>query len=74
MSEENKVPLFSKQDPDQEKITPPPSGLNPDEPRNEPYIPSSKGKRIAAWIGVVLMVFLVIMYTYSLATGSFLNW
>lgn len=40
----------------------------------QPYVPASKRKRIAAWIGVILMIFLVIMYTYSLATGSFLNW
>ena len=46
----------------------------PQEPKKEPYIPASKGKRIAAWIGVILMVFLVIMYSYSLATGAFLNW
>lgn len=40
----------------------------------EPYTPASKNTRIAAWIGVILMVILVIAYTYSLATGSFLNW
>ena len=38
------------------------------------YIPASKKKRIAAWIGVIFMVFLVIMYTYSIATGAFLWW
>lgn len=38
------------------------------------YTPASKGKRIAAWIGVIFMIFLVIMYTYSLATGAFLMW
>ena len=47
---------------------------NSDEPGKEPYTPASKGKRIAAWIGVVFMVFLIIMYTYSLANGTFLNW
>lgn len=45
-----------------------------EEPKKEPYIPASKGKRIAAWIGVILMVFLVIMYTYSIATGEILKW
>lgn len=40
----------------------------------EPYRPASKGKRVAAWIGVILMVLLVILYTYSLATGAFVNW
>ena len=44
------------------------------EPQNEPYIPASRSKRIAAWIGVILMVLLVILYTYSMATGAFLNW
>ena len=44
------------------------------EPKKEPYIPASKGKRIAAWIGVILMILLVIMYSYSMATGAFLNW
>ena len=44
------------------------------EPKKEPYIPASKSKRIAAWIGVILMILLVIMYTYSMATGAFLNW
>ena len=50
------------------------TGQDSEEPKKEPYTPASKGKRIAAWIGVVLMVFLVIMYTYSMATGAFLNW
>lgn len=45
-----------------------------EEPKKEPYIPASRGKRIAAWIGVILMVFLVIMYTYSIATGEILKW
>ena len=45
-----------------------------DEPKNEPYVPASGRKRIAAWIGVILMVFLVLIYTYSMATGAFLNW
>lgn len=40
----------------------------------EPYTPASRNTRIAAWIAVILMVILVIAYTYSLATGSFLNW
>ena len=43
-------------------------------PQKEPYIPATRKKRIAAWIGVVLMVLLVIMYTYSIATGAFLKW
>ena len=47
---------------------------NVEDPEKEPYIPASKGKRIAAWIGVFLMILLVIMYTYSIATGEILNW
>lgn len=47
---------------------------NPQEPKKEPYIPASKGKRIAAWIGVILMILLIIVYTYSIATGEFLKW
>ncbi len=47
---------------------------NSEEPQKEPYIPASRKKRIIAWIGVILMVFLVIMYTYSIATGEILNW
>ncbi len=45
-----------------------------EEPKKEPYIPASKGKRIAAWIGVILMILLVIMYSYSIATGEILKW
>ena len=45
-----------------------------EEPPKPPYIPASRGKRIAAWIGVVAMVLLVLLYTYSIATGSFLLW
>lgn len=44
------------------------------EEKQPPYTPSSKGKRIAAWIGVILMILLVIMYSYSISTGAFLNW
>ena len=51
-----------------------PEQQNSEESQKEPYIPASKGKRIAAWIGVVLMVFLVIMYTYTIATGEILKW
>ena len=61
MAEENKESLS-------------PDEQNAQEPKKEPYIPASKGKRIAAWIGVVLMILLVILYSYSLATGAFLKW
>lgn len=38
------------------------------------YTPATRKKRIIAWIGVAFMVFLVIMYSYSIATGAFLTW
>ena len=46
----------------------------PEEEQKPHFTPASRSKRIAAWIGIVLMVLLVIMYTYSLATGAFLKW
>ena len=45
-----------------------------EEEQKPPFAPAPRSKRIAAWIGIILMVFLVIMYSYSIATGSFLNW
>lgn len=45
-----------------------------DEPPKEPYVPASRKKRIAAWIGVAFMLFLTIMYAYSIATGAILWW
>ena len=47
--------------------------LTVEEPKPS-YTPASKSKRIAAWVGVILMIGLVIMYSYSLATGAFLMW
>ena len=47
---------------------------NAEETQKEPYIPATRKKRIAAWIGVILMILLVIMYSYSIATGEILNW
>lgn len=44
------------------------------EPEKSSYTPASKGKRIAAWIGVIFMILLVIMYSYSIATGAILWW
>ena len=44
------------------------------EPEKPSYTPASKGRRIAAWIGIIFMVLLVILYSYSLATGAFLKW
>ncbi|MPM07208.1 hypothetical protein SDC9_53514 [bioreactor metagenome] len=31
-------------------------------------------KRVLAWIGVILMVLLVLVYTYSIATGQIFKW
>ena len=39
---------------------------DPDRPRST----YSKKARALAWLGVAFMVFLVIMYTYSLASGK----
>ncbi len=58
MNEENKDGLTPAQ-----QETPKPS-----------YTPASRGKRVAAWIGVIFMVLLVLMYTYSIATGAILWW
>lgn len=44
------------------------------EQQKPPYTPASKSKRIAAWVGAILMALLVILYSYSIATGAFLNW
>ena len=51
-------------------------GLTPEQQElpKQPYTPASRGKRIAAWIGVILMIGLVIAYTYSIATGAILLW
>ena len=43
----------------------------------EPDRPSSQTplyKRVLAWIGVIIMVLLVLVYTYSVATGKILEW
>ncbi len=46
----------------------------PEVPETPPYTPSSRKRRIAAWIGVAFMIFLTIMYAYSISTGAFLTW
>ena len=49
-----------------------PTGQEPtreDKPAYEPYTQST---RIKAWLGVAIMVFLVIMYTYAFASGKIL--
>lgn len=39
----------------------------------EPEKGYSRKARLLAWVGVAFMVFLVIMYTYSLASGAILE-
>ena len=60
--DENKTP---RPEETESQITPaaPP---DPDRPRSS----YSKKARALAWLGVAFMVFLVIMYTYSLASGK----
>lgn len=38
------------------------------------YTPAPRKKRVIAWLGVIFMVLLVLAYSYSIATGAFLNW
>lgn len=49
-----------------------PQGESP-APEKEPYKPYSTKTRIMAWIGVVFMVFLVLMYAYVFASGKILT-
>ena len=42
----------------------------PEEPKHY----ATRSQRIAAWIAVVGMVIIVLMYTYSIATGAILLW
>lgn len=60
-------------DEEKREALPPESEQNPEQEKPS-YIPASKKKRIAAWIGVLFMVILVLLYTYSLATGAILWW
>ena len=46
----------------------------PQEEGRPSYRPYSKKTRILAWLGIVFMIFLVIMYTYSLASGKIMEW
>ena len=45
-----------------------------EEEKKPSYTPASRSKRIAAWIGIILMVLLVLIYSYSISTGAFVNW
>lgn len=46
----------------------------PEAEEKPPYKPYSRSTRIKAWLGVAFMVFLVLMYTYSLASGKIMEW
>ena len=46
----------------------------PPKPTFEPYEKASPRKRMLAWVGVVFMVLLVLLYTYSMASGNILKW
>ena len=49
-----------------------PTGQEPTREDKPTYTPYKKSTRIKAWLGVALMVFLVIMYTYAFASGKIL--
>lgn len=46
----------------------------PQEEKKPSYKPYSRSTRIKAWLGIAFMIFLVIMYTYSLASGKIMEW
>lgn len=37
------------------------------------YVPASPAKRVAAWVGIVYMVIIVLLTAYNLATGHPMN-
>lgn len=45
----------------------------PQSGEDEPYTPASPVKRAMAWMGVVYMVIIVALNTYTLTTGNTLN-
>ena len=53
--------------PEEEEAAPPAEQQEPPKERWQPY---SRRTRMWAWVGIVFMVFLVIMYTYSLGSGK----
>ena len=64
--------MESDKEPQQEQTPQPLEQTTP--PEKKPSEPYSRKMRILAWLGVAFMVFLVIMYTYSLATGKIMEW
>lgn len=74
MESENRAqaPLPS---PDEEQDTTPSGAQEPAQTEEKkPYQPYSKKTRLLAWIGIVFMVFLVIMYTYAFSSGVILKY
>lgn len=61
-----------------EKAASPEEGATPAQPsappEKEPYKPYSRKARAWAWVGIVFMVFLTIMFAYSFASGSILKY
>lgn len=39
-----------------------------------PYKPYSRKARLWAWVGIVFMIFLVLMYTYAFSSGIILKY
>ena len=71
--EENARPGEDAQ-PDQDAIQDGAAEASSEAEEKPPYKPYSRKTRIKAWIGVAFMIFLVLMYTYSLASGKIMEW
>lgn len=61
------------QDPDPSQEGLPPAENGP-APEKKPWKPYSRKARLLAWVGIVFMVFLVIMYTYAFSSGIILKY
>lgn len=61
------------QDPDPGQEGLPPAENSP-VPEKKPWKPYSRKARLLAWVGIVFMVFLVIMYTYAFSSGIILKY
>ncbi len=52
-----------------------PAEENPQQgPDKPPYKPYSRKARLWAWVGIVFMIFLVLMYTYAFSSGIILKY
>jgi hypothetical protein len=45
----------------------------PEEQKTPTYVPASPQKRILAWVGVVYMVMITLLFNYQLAHGTTIN-